>query len=82
MTTEKLIIYKRASDKSKECLSVGNSGYLSVVISVLAPAYTSLCRNLELSLEVQYVILVDLLRDGSLVANTVFCYRVETLPNV
>ena len=45
----KWTIYKHVSDKSKKCLSVGNSGILSVVVvmsvvCVLASAYTSLCR--------------------------------------
>ena len=58
-------IYKHVSDNSKKCLSVGNSGILSVivvVVCVLAPAYTSLCRGLEYLLKVRYIILVDPLR--------------------
>ena len=37
-------LYKHVSDKSMNCLSVGNFGILSVVICVLAHAYTNLCR--------------------------------------
>ena len=45
----KWTIYKHVSDNSRKCLSVGNSGILSivVVVCVLAPAYTSLCRGLK-----------------------------------
>ena len=51
----KRIIYKHVSDKSKKCLSVRKSE----ILSVLAPAYTSLCRGLENLLKVRYIILVD-----------------------
>ena len=44
----KWTIYKHVSDKSKKYMSVGNSGILSVVVvCVLNPAYTSLCKDLE-----------------------------------
>ena len=58
----KWTIYKHVLDNYKKCLSVGNSGILSVVVvvvCVLAPAYTSLCRGLKYSPKVMYIILVD-----------------------
>ena len=43
-----------------KCMSFGNgkSGILSVVVSVLAPAYKSLCRGLKFLLKERYIILV------------------------
>ena len=61
-------IYKHFSDKSKKCLSV--------VICVLAPAYTCLCRDLKYLLKFRYSILVDLNGTGFL---TVFLGRSATL---
>ena len=58
--------YKYDSDKSKKCLSVSNSGILSVivvgvvVVCVLAPFYPSLLSSsLEYLQKVRYIILVD-----------------------
>ena len=89
----KWTIYKHVSDNSKKCLSVGNSEILSVVcrpssavvvvvVCVLAPAYTSLCRELKYSPKVGYIIVVDPLWTGFLIFETVFLDRTATLPYV
>ena len=69
---------------SKECLSVGNSGILSVVVVVyvLAPGYTSLCRGMKYSPKVIYTILVDPYGAEFLIFETVFLGRSATLPYV
>ena len=51
----KWAIYKHVSDKLKKCLSVGNSGILSIVVVVVVvcvrtPAYTSLCNDQKLGI--------------------------------
>ena len=88
------LLYKHVSYKSKKCLSVGNArissvgnfGILSVVVvvvvCVLAPAYTSLCRGLKYSPKVRYIILVDPNGVGFLIFETVFLDRSATLSYV
>ena len=61
------------------CLLLSSSSSLSVVY-VLAPAYTSLCRDLKYLPKVRYIILVDLLWAGFLIFETVFLGRSATLP--
>ena len=75
-------IYKNVWDISKKCLCFGNSGILFVVC-VLAPAYTSLCRDLEYHIiKAWYIIPVDPLRDGFLIfeqmGNTALCLKNRT----
>ena len=65
-----------------KCLSVSNSGILSVVCRSLCPAYTILCRGLGYLPKVRYIILVDPLWDGFLIFETVFLSRSATLPYV
>ena len=57
----KWTIYEQATDESEKCISVVNSRILSVVVivSVLAPAYTSLYRGLEYLPKVRFIIVVD-----------------------
>ena len=55
---------------------------LSVVVCVLAPAYTSLCRGLKYLPKVRYIILVDPLWARFLIFETVFLGRSATLPYV
>ena len=64
---------KTGSDKLQNvCLS---SVIVVVIICVLVPAYTSLCRGLKYSSKVRYITAVDLLRDVSLIFKTVFLSR-------
>ena len=67
-----------------DCLSVIPELYLSsvVVICVLAPAYTSVCRGLKYSPKARYIIVVDPLWDRYLIFETVFLGRSATLPYV
>ena len=76
----KWTIYKHKSDKNKKCVSVGNFKILSVTCSASA-AYTSLCRGLKYLLKVGYIILDNLNLARFLISNTVFCCKMETLPN-
>ena len=46
-----------------------------IVVCVLAPAYTSLCRGLEYLLKVRYVVLLDTNGAGFLISNTIFSLR-------
>ena len=80
----KWTIYKHVSGNSKKCLSVGNSGILTVVVGVwiLAPTYTSLCRGLTYSQKVRYIIVVYPLRARFLIFETVLLGRSATLPYV
>ena len=52
----KWAIYKH--DINKKCLSVGNSGILSVVVCSASVTYTSLCRGLKYVLKLCYITLV------------------------
>ena len=62
---------------------VGNSDCRRLSsVCVLAPAYTSLCRGLEYLLKVRYIILVDPLKNGFSIFDTIFGYRMETVPCV
>ena len=79
-------IYNHFLDNSKKCLSVGNSGILSVVVvvvvCVIAPACTSLCRGRKYLIKVRYIILVDLNSARFLIFETVVLGRTATLPYV
>ena len=55
---------------------------VGVVVCVLAPAYTSLCRGLEYWQKVRYIIVVDPNGAAFLIVGTIFLGRTATLPYV
>ena len=53
-----------------------------LIVCVLAPAYTSLCRDLQYLLKVRYIIIVYPNIVAFLISNTGFYYGMETLSHV
>ena len=80
--SQKWTMHKHVSEKSKKCLSVGNSEILYVVVCVLALAYTSLCRGLQYLLKVRYIIVVNPNGAEVFIFETVILGRTAALPYV
>ena len=85
----KWTVYKHKSDKNKKCLSVGNSGILSVVRCLLlsvvcsvSTVYTNIYRALKYLLKVRYIILIYPSLTGFLIFETFCLGRSKTLPYV
>ena len=66
-----------------DCLSlILEFGLSSLSVCVLAPDSPRLRRGLEYLLKVSYIVPIDPNVAGFSIFNTVFCYRMETLPYV